>query len=266
MFLKYKEFKNAVIKANLLKEEDFYSNRSNAIFTRDYHFNIILNGTIPENLVEKYIDLNYCKTILFKCCLCKRLDIIKFLIENNQQKIYKEINYKKIAFELSCFKGFTKIGKYLYEVFDIKNEKINIIKIFNKVCENNELSTAKWLKKTFNINVANCYDLFYKICTEKFNVRIAKWLYELGKIDLIKNDDIFEFFIENKIHPDCYNKHFFVMNWLVKQNNNYILKRHNGFSFNGYYYIIFNSSVIIDNFVKNNKLFHLIKLLQLKII
>jgi ribosomal protein L23 len=297
MFIKYKEFKNAVIKANLLKEEDFYD--TNTIFTKYYCFNVAYNKIIPEKLVKKYRYLTYCETILFKCCLFGKLDILKFLIENEQTKIYKKCNYKKIAFKLSCFKGCTSIAKYLYDIFDIKNEKINIIKIFNKTCENNKLSTAKWLfnifdiknkkintieifnkacennklllakwlYKTFNINVANCYDLFYNICKKSnilLNLRIAKWLYEIGKFDLVKNDDIYKFFMEKK---NCSNRCcYFMLKWLISLNDCYMINEEKD-NFIWYHtsYLVIRCSKI-DYYMKTNKLLYVIKLLRIKII
>jgi len=261
MFLTYEDFKNAVIKANLLKEEDFYIIK-NRIFSKAYNFSY--NSIILGKL--KNMNLSYCEAILFKCCLCKRLDIIKFLIENDQQKIYEKINYKKIAFKLSCFEGFTNIVKYLYEVFDIKNEKINIIKIFNKVCENNKLSTAKWLYKTFNIDIANCYDLFYRICVEYFYIQIAKWLYKVGKFDLIKEVGIFRYFMKEKsctrFHPRSYK----IISWLVSLNDNYILvSKKDLFNHNLINtYIDFKYS--FNSFFHDKKIIPVIKLLKMKLI
>lgn len=85
-------------------------------------------------------------------------------------------------FKLCCYTGYTDLAKWLYDLYIIDNDKINIINyvVFEMCCIYNQLNSAKWFFTMTQINVYNKNDFVFRKCCENGYIELVQWLCTLS--------------------------------------------------------------------------------------
>jgi ankyrin repeat protein len=161
------------------------------------HFEIVKwLYSLDNTVIKRIVNNNLIKDI---CRYNKNTDIIKFLFDFIDKP---EISILNEGFHLACSNNNSDIAKYMIELGCKPNDKILYI----------------YDKRMYYNNTNNTYldDAFYKVCSGKDGLEIAKWLYSLDNtiIQRIVNDN----FIENIICK--YYNNIEIKEWLLSFNKN----------------------------------------------
>lgn len=98
----------------------------------------------------------------------------------NMDNFIKYCKDGNIILAKETFDNFNNINK-----LDIKSYN----KAFRLCCKNNHIKVAKWLYSLGIINIHSKNDYAFKICCSNGHIKLCKWLYSIGSIDFLNIEE-----------------------------------------------------------------------------